>query len=141
MLTIFYDSHCPLCSAEMTHLMQHDNENKIALVDLHDPQLLSQYPQINFDKAMRVLHGEYQGNTLLGLEVTHRAWTLVGKGLWVAPLNWPIIKPVSHLFYLMVAKYRHPISSFLAKVFGLKAKNCDSGACYGKSTDINNRRK
>jgi predicted DCC family thiol-disulfide oxidoreductase YuxK len=90
---------------------------------------------------MKILHGHYQGQLLLGLEVTHRAWTLVGKGFWVAPLNWPVIKTLSHLVYLILAKYRHQISAFLAKVFGIKKTHCSSGTCYDNSTNTDNRRK
>ena len=81
---------------------------------------------------MKILHADYNGKLLLGLEVTHRAWTLVGKGFWVAPLNWPIIKTLSHWFYLGLAKYRHQISFVLAKLFRLNNKTCTKGTCYEK---------
>ncbi|NMP17063.1 DUF393 domain-containing protein [Thalassotalea sp. Y01] len=133
MLTIFYDANCPLCDAEMQSLKRYDTKNVVTLVDLHAPSLATSYPDINFEEAMKVLHGEYQGNILLGLEVTHRAWTLVGKGFWVAPLNWPVVKNISHWFYLLLAKYRHPISAALAKLFKIKTRKCHEGVCYNKS--------
>ncbi|MEH6451435.1 MAG: DUF393 domain-containing protein [Psychromonas sp.] len=132
MLTIFYDGQCPMCSQEMKHLKKHDKNDAISLVDIHQVDLELLYPDISFGKAMKILHGNYQGQLLLGLEVTHRAWTLVGKGFWVAPLNWPIFKTVSHWIYLGVAKYRHQVSAFLAKRFGLKVDKCSSGTCYDK---------
>lgn len=141
LLTIFYDGHCPLCAAEMNHLARKDVNNAIELVDIHQEGFAQLYPEIKHGDAMKILHGKYQGKTLLGLEVTHRAWTLVGKGFWVAPLNWPVIKTLSHFVYLGLAKYRQPISSFLAKIFGLKATNCNSGTCYDNSTNTDNRRK
>ena len=118
-LTIFYDGHCPMCSSEMQHLTRNDHKNIIKLVDLHEDSFAENYPEIDFDYAMKILHGSYRGNNLLGLEVTHRAWTLVGKGFWVAPLDWPIIKQVAHRVYLLVAKYRHPISGWLSRTFGI----------------------
>ena len=141
MLTIFYDSHCPLCAAEMRHLKQFDRDGQIDLVDLHQTDFESLYPEISFDKAMQILHGQYRGKLLLGLQVTHRAWTIVGKGFWVAPLNWPIIKTISHWCYLVLAKYRHPISAGVAKLFNLDNSQCISGTCYDKQTNSNNRRK
>lgn len=141
LLTIFYDGNCPMCSAEMQHLKRSDSDHLIELVNLHQSDFSEQYPHINVDDAMRILHGSYQGKLLLGLEVTHRAWTLVGKGFWVAPLNWPVVKPVSHWVYCWVAKYRHPISAFLSKVFGIGHQQCESGVCYDKPTGANNRRK
>ena len=96
MLTIFYDGNCPMCATEMAHLKKHDTDNRISLVDIHQDDFSARYPSVCFDDAMKILHGHYKSQLLLGLEVTHRAWTLVGKGFWVAPLNWPIIKTISH---------------------------------------------
>lgn len=141
MLTIFYDGNCPLCATEMAHLKKHDQDNKISVVDIHQSDFFTRYPNISFDAAMQILHGHYNGQTLYGLEVTHRAWTIVGKGFWVAPLNWPVFKTLSHWIYLILAKYRHQISALLAKVFNLKTINCSSGTCYDKPTNTDNRRK
>lgn len=141
MLTIFYDGLCPLCVAEMNHLARDDKNNLIELVDIHQPNFKQRFPEIDHDAAMKILHGKYQGKILFGLEVTHRAWTLVGKGFWVAPLNWPVIKTLSHYVYLFFAKYRQPISSVLTKLFGLKAISCHSGTCYDNSTNTDRRRK
>ena len=132
MLTIFYDGNCPLCSAEMRSLKRHDQQNKIQLVDLHSDVFAQQYPEINFDAAMRTLHANYNGQVLRGLQVTHRAWTLIGKGFWVAPLNWPVIRTISHWIYLLVARFRHPLSSILAKALNIKATNCHSKQCQPK---------
>lgn len=142
-LIIFYDGQCPLCSAEMTSLKSHDNNNQITLIDLHSTEFTQDYPNISFDKAMQILHGYYQGKILLGLQVTHRAWTLVGKGFWVAPLNWPIFKNISHWVYLLVAKFRHPISTAFASIFVMTQTKCDSTDCDNKTistgTSLDNR--
>lgn len=132
MLTIFYDGACPLCYTEMQSLKKHDDKGVINLVDLQNKDFEKLYPNINVNNALKILHGQYEGKLLLGLEVTHRAWTLVGKGVWVAPLNWPILKTLCHWVYLIIARYRHPISSVLSKVFKLKANNCNSGTCFDK---------
>lgn len=141
MLTIFFDGACPLCSAEMQSLKNHDNQDLILLVDIHTPVFESRYPKISKVDAMRILHGTYEDKLLLGLEVTHRAWSLVGKGFWVAPLNWPVFKTISHWVYLGVAKYRQPISSLFARLFHLETKHCQQGVCFDKSTNANHRRK
>jgi predicted DCC family thiol-disulfide oxidoreductase YuxK len=141
MLTIFYDGNCPMCAKEMVHLKRHDQDNVIFLVDIHQKNFEHLFPGIKFLDAMKILHATYNGQLLLGLEVTHRAWTLVGKGFWVAPLNWPLFKTLSHWVYLGVARYRHPISALLAKIFGLKSTKCTSGTCYDKSTNADHWRK
>ncbi len=141
MLTIFYDGNCPLCATEMAHLKKYDAKNKIQLVNIHEDDFSTRYPSVCFDEAMKILHGHYNAQLLLGLAVTHRAWTLVGKGFWVAPLNWPIIKTISHWVYLGLAKYRHQISALLAKVFNIKTTHCTAGACYEHRANLDNRRK
>lgn len=139
-LTIFYDGQCPMCCLEMDKLTARDKANSILLVNIHSDELLH-YPEIDKDAAMQVLHGYYQGQLLLALDVTHRAWQLVGLGFWVAPLQWPVVKSVAHQGYLFVAKYRHPISSFLHRRFGLGQPRCEEGVCYKQSFDVDNRRK
>lgn len=54
------------------------------------------FPHIIVANALQILHGEYQGRLLLALDVTHRAWTLVGRGALVAPLQFPVIKQEAH---------------------------------------------
>ena len=139
LLEIFYDSKCPLCASEMKHLKEKDHNNFIRLVDLHSSDLRKLYPNINFDKAMKILHGYYNGQLLLGLQVTHRAWTIVGKGFWVAPLNWPVLKQLSHVIYLGVAKNRQQISNTLSKLLNLKVVQCNSGVCNDNDDHSNNR--
>jgi predicted DCC family thiol-disulfide oxidoreductase YuxK len=131
-LVIFYDGNCPLCSLEMQKLKQHDANNQIDLINLHQANFNALYPEINVDNAMRILHGVYQNQLLLGLNVTHRAWTIVGKGALVAPLQFPIVKHLAHWVYLLVAKYRHPISEFMYRRLGIGATTCELGACHEK---------
>ncbi|MDN2664440.1 DUF393 domain-containing protein [Psychromonas sp. 14N.309.X.WAT.B.A12] len=140
-LTIFFDGQCPLCTLEMQRLKEQDKDNQILLVDLHQEDFKTIYPEINIEQGLAILHGQYKGKILLGLDVTHRAWTLVGKGWLVAPLQWPIIRPLSHQVYLLVARYRQPISNFIYQRFGIGIKHCEQGTCYGKPNDINHRSK
>lgn len=132
MLTIFYDSKCPLCTKEMLSLKRQDRNNQLHLVDLHNDNVAEQYPSINVVQAIKILHGLESGKLLLGLEVTHRAWTIVGKGYWVAPLNWPIIKPVAQRAYMLFARHRQKISNVVSTIFRLEKNSCDSGSCYDK---------
>jgi predicted DCC family thiol-disulfide oxidoreductase YuxK len=139
-LTIFYDGHCPLCSLEMQKLKRHDINNVIILENLHQENFQVLFPTIDIDKAMKMLHGQFQGKTLLALDVTHRAWTLVGKGALVAPLQFPVIKQLAHWVYLLLAKYRQPISSFIYRRFGIGSNTCEQGVCNEKPGKLNNRR-
>lgn len=139
-LTIYYDGNCPLCSLEMQKLKRFDDKLLIILVNLQQDNFNTCFPHINVAKALQILHGEYQGKLLLALDVTHRAWALVGRGALVAPLQFPVIKQVAHASYLLLAKYRYPISHFLHQRFGIGTQTCDKGTCYANPNNINRRR-
>ncbi|OKY27861.1 thiol-disulfide oxidoreductase DCC family protein [Thalassotalea sp. PP2-459] len=132
-LTIFYDGYCPLCCAEMNQLKQCDKNNVIELVNLRHDNFSLNYPHINTKVALRVLHGEYQGKVLQALDVTYQAWRMVGKGIYVAPLKFPAIKQIANVSYLVIAKYRQPISSFLHRYLGIGKAHCENGTCYPTS--------
>ncbi|GLP96977.1 thiol-disulfide oxidoreductase DCC family protein [Paraferrimonas sedimenticola] len=131
-LTIFYDGECPLCCMEMDKLKTLDAKGRIDLVDLHTAGFEFHCLGIEKATAMRMLHGLYKGEVLTALDVTHKAWQLVGRGFWVAPLQWPVVKQVAHGVYLGFAKYRHPISNFFHKRFGIGKPHCEDGVCYRK---------
>lgn len=118
-LTIFYDGHCPLCLKEMAHLKLLDTAQNIELVDVQTGEFQDNYPEIDKTSALAKLHGYLTGEEqqpkqlLIGLDVTYHAWRLVGKGYWIAPLRWPIIKHIADLAYLAFAKNRYRLSYLL----------------------------
>ena len=121
-LTIFYDGGCPLCLAEMKHLMKLDRNNKIELVDINQENFQAIYPDINREQADRILHGQLAtGKILLGLDVTHKAWSLVGKGNWTAIIRWPVVRHMADFVYLQFARHRH----FLSRIITGKER-CES---------------
>ncbi|MEZ9230725.1 thiol-disulfide oxidoreductase DCC family protein [Vibrio amylolyticus] len=123
-LTIFYDGTCPLCSKEMAALKKQDKKGRIKLVDIYSDEF-AQYPQINADAANTVLHAiDSTGQLILGLDVTYKAWDLVGKGWIYAPLRWPLIKPLADWCYLRFARNRYRVSYWLTGV-----SRCDSNSC------------
>ncbi|KZN47828.1 thiol-disulfide oxidoreductase DCC family protein [Pseudoalteromonas luteoviolacea] len=123
-LTIFYDGTCPLCVKEMTALTKRDKTAQIKTVDIHSDEFVN-YPHIDPKKANLILHAlDEQGGLLLGLDVTHRAWQLVGMGWLYAPLRWPFIKPIADKVYLLFAKNRYRISYLLTG-----KSRCENGVC------------
>jgi len=123
-LTIFYDSQCPLCLAEMQQLKAYDNAGRLNFVNLNTDDFSQYYPHIDQNHANRILHGQLEtGEILLGLDVTYRAWSLVGKHKWLALLRWPIIRHLADGVYLLFARYRYGISYLLT------GKSRCSGQC------------
>ena len=110
-ITIFYDGACPLCVAEMTKLKESDSRGFIDLIDINLSDFNDRHPEINREKALKILHGKLSdGSILLGLDVTHYAWKSVGKHRWIALIRMPVLKQISDLIYLAFAHNRYWLS-------------------------------
>lgn len=112
-LTLFYDGTCPLCVNEINHLKRLDQKQRIAFEDIHAENFTERYPDVDRDEASAILLGDVHGQRIRGLDVTHRAWSLVGRGWITAPLRWPLIRPVADRVYLWFAPRRYRISGWL----------------------------
>jgi len=114
LLTIYYDSFCPLCVNEMRQLSRFDSKKLLGFTDINAFDFEVDYPHIDKAKASDILHGQTEsGEILLGLDVTVKAWGLIGKHRWLRALRWPIIKTVADLAYLFFARHRYRISYLL----------------------------
>ncbi|MGR5058553.1 thiol-disulfide oxidoreductase DCC family protein [Vibrio rotiferianus] len=123
-LTVFYDGTCPLCAKEMKALKQRDAKQQIKTVDIYS-EAFAAYPQIDHEQANTILHAlNEKDELLLGLDVTHRAWQLVGRSWLYAPLRWRIIKPVADWLYLKFASNRYRVSYLLTG-----RSRCNNGSC------------
>lgn len=132
-LTIFYDSYCPLCSAEIEQLKAYDSKHQLSFEDVHAVDFLQRYPYIDQVKANKILHGQLSnGEMIYGLDVTCMAWTAVGKHRWLAIFRWPGIRWISDRAYLFFARHRNAIASLLMKKCESKndQKNCKSCKIY-----------
>ncbi|MGB5445385.1 MAG: DUF393 domain-containing protein, partial [Psychromonas sp.] len=99
------------------------------LEDINSEDFNQRFPHINRERAMAVLHGQDEnGEMLFALDVTCLAWQTVGKYRWLKVLRWPVIRPIADRAYLLFAKYRNPISSFL-----MPQNGCASGVCAANS--------
>lgn len=124
-LTIFYDSLCPLCAQEMRALKRRDLKGRLLLEDIWQPGFADRFPSIDPVAANQVLHAlDEKGNLLLGLDVTARAWSLVGVKRYRL-LRWPLIKPLADWCYRFFARNRYSISRVLTG-----RARCESGQCY-----------
>lgn len=132
-LTIYFDGLCPLCHREMQQIKRRDKQNLIALVDINRIDFEKNYPHIDRKHANDILHGELaNGAILLGLDVTHKAWSLVGCGKLTSLLRMPLVRPVADKAYLVFAKYRYNISLLLTGKKRLAQNACDDGHCITK---------
>lgn len=110
-LTLFYDGQCPLCVKEIAALQSLNHDGHLCLENIHAEDFSQRYPMLSVDSAERLLHGlTADGKWLTGLDVTVRAWHLVGKHRWLRVLRWPLVKPLADWAYRVFARYRHPIA-------------------------------
>lgn len=126
-LTLFYDGTCPLCVNEINHLKRLDHRQHIAFEDIHAEGFTNRYPDVDRDEASAILLGDVHGQRIRGLDVTHRAWSLVGRGWITAPLRWPLIRPVADRVYLWFAPRRYRISGWLTG--RQRCQSCEGGQC------------
>ena len=125
-LTILIDGGCPLCVMEMRQLKCKDIHNVIEIIDILSDDFILRYPQVNAEHAMQVLQGELANGTWIsGLDVTHKAWSLVGQGWRTSFLRWPLIKPVADKLYIFFAKNR----DFISKILTGKSRISDCQSC------------
>lgn len=113
-LTLFIDSRCPLCAAEVEQLQSLDTAGRLRFVDIHHADFAADWPHIDADEADRRLHAQRDdGSMLYGLDVSAEAWSMVGKHRWLRLLRLPVIRLASDLAYRVFARYRYAISYLL----------------------------
>lgn len=126
--TLFYDGTCPLCVAEMDQLRHFNTQNRLRFEDITQADFSTRYPDIDPLAASNVLHGKLSnGDLLLGLDVTHKAWSIVGRKRWIAVLRWPGIRWVADKAYLFFARNRYQISFLLTGK--RRCQSCQQGSC------------
>lgn len=121
-LTIYFDSHCPLCMKEMQQLKVADKTGSIVFADLHAEGFSQRHPHIDPQQAYELLHVEtYRGELLTGLDANCAVWQAVGRKRWFKILRWPIIRGFADIAYRFFARHRETISRLVTG----KAR-CDS---------------
>ncbi len=113
-LTIFYDGGCPLCAIEMRHLKKRNQEGRLAFEDIMATDFTARYPSLDWQALNDRIHAmKNDGSLVVGLDATHQAWRLVGRGWLYAPLRWPLIRPVADWLYVKFARHRYTVSYWL----------------------------
>ncbi len=127
-LTLFYDSYCPICSAEMKELESLDALKRLRFEDIHAEDFSERYPNIDPIAADRKMHGLYaDGSLILGLDVAHQSWRAVGKKKWLMLLRLPVVRWFSDIGYWVFARYRYDISYLLTGQ--RRCEPCSKQAC------------
>jgi predicted DCC family thiol-disulfide oxidoreductase YuxK len=108
-LTVLYDGHCALCRASAERVRRHDRGHRVELLDLHDPSVPSRFPQVDSEKALRLMQAvDARGRVSSGVDAwAEIARTLPGwrAGAWV--LRAPGIHALAGWVYGWVARNRY----------------------------------
>ncbi|MBY5991195.1 thiol-disulfide oxidoreductase DCC family protein [Ferrimonas balearica] len=127
-LTLFYDSRCPLCVREMKALKSKDVFDRIRLEDLHQPDFSARFPDLNVERVQAIFHGlRDDGQWFYGLDATHQAWSLVGRGWLTAPLRWAPLRPMTDRAYLWFARHRGRIGHWFGDPGDIDCERCRGG--------------
>jgi predicted DCC family thiol-disulfide oxidoreductase YuxK len=108
-LTVLYDGHCALCRASAERVRRLDRGRAIDLVDLHDAAVAARFPQVDREKAMRLMQAvDGAGRVSSGVD----AWAEIVSALpgWRAAawlLRAPGIHGLAGWIYAWVARNRY----------------------------------
>lgn len=122
-LTLFYDSRCPLCTAEMRRLGELDRHRRLAFLDMHGEGFDAAAYGTTLAAMDAELHGQTaDGRILVGIDCIAAAYGAVGRGWLVWPLTVEATKPLWRRLYRLFARNRYRASK-------LMGYGCGSEAC------------
>jgi predicted DCC family thiol-disulfide oxidoreductase YuxK len=125
--TVFFDSSCPLCRAEIGYYRRQDQAGTLCFVDVSDPGAI--IPEgITQQRAMERFHVRANDGTLLsGAAAFVEVWTRLPKWRWAArAASLPGALAALELGYRIFL----PVRPIISRVFGrvLKLQSIFDGA-------------
>ncbi len=116
-LTLFHESGCPMCNAEMTSLRQRDTFGRLRFVDVTPPDFVAPAGATR-EAMMEAIHGlTADGRWVIGVETLRLAYAAVGLGWLAAPTAWPWLREPAERAYRWVARHRHRFPGWLGPAF------------------------
>lgn len=140
-LTVYYDSHCPLCTAEMDHLRLRDADGQLQFADIWATDFEGPPAGCTQQDLLTLIHARRaDGQVVRGVEVFRLAYEAVGLGWVTMVTRLPLIGPLADACYPVLARNRHRIPRGVVRLlFGpalqiaarrAAARRCDaSGQC------------
>lgn len=109
-LTLYYESACPLCNAEMTNLMLRNTEGQLRFVDVSAPGFTDLPAGTAMHDLLDLIHARTAGGRVIkGVEVFRLAYQAVGLG-WVSfAIRLPVLGRLADWSYPLLARNRHRI--------------------------------
>jgi predicted DCC family thiol-disulfide oxidoreductase YuxK len=116
-LTLYYESACPLCDAEMRNLQLRNTAGLLRFVDISSPGFKDFPPGTDLAALLALIHARRaDGQVIRGVEVFRLAYSAVGLP-WVARLsNLPLLRGFSEAAYALLARHRHRLPRGLVRL-------------------------
>ncbi|SMF65151.1 thiol-disulfide oxidoreductase DCC family protein [Pseudobacteriovorax antillogorgiicola] len=128
MVTIFYDSLCPVCNAEIAFLRNRDKRGQVTFIDITESSFDPSRYGRSLDDFIGSIHGiDEDGDLISGMAVFRSTYRAVGIGWLMSWTGWPVVKPLADFGYHAFAKIRPKISRF-------KGTACESDRCQVKAS-------
>ncbi|MFM9879179.1 MAG: thiol-disulfide oxidoreductase DCC family protein [Burkholderiaceae bacterium] len=115
-LTLYYESACPLCNAEMTNLMLRNHGQLLRFVDVSAPGFAAVPPGTSLQDLLDLIHAQRaDGQVVKGVEVFRLAYEAVGLGGVARALRLPVLGALAKHAYPLLARNRHRIPRSLVR--------------------------
>lgn len=112
-LTLYYDSRCQLCKAEMTNLRLRNRAGLLRFADVWAPGFEG-LPGTTHEALLTLIHARTaDGQVLRGVEVFRRAYEAVGLGWVTAATRLPVLGPLADHLYPVLARNRYRLPRWL----------------------------
>ena len=109
-LTLYYESACPLCNAEMTNLMLRNTAGHLRFSDVSAPDFVDIPSGTTMQDLLELIHARTaDGRVLKGVEVFRLAYAAVGLGWASTAMRLPVLAPLAEWAYPLLARNRHRI--------------------------------
>ncbi|MBP7567124.1 MAG: DUF393 domain-containing protein [Burkholderiaceae bacterium] len=113
-LTVYYESACALCNAEMTNLRLRDHRGLLTFVDVSEPGFDARPAGTTQDELLALIHArQADGTVIRGVDVFRLAYEAVGLNGVSRALRLPGLRRLADAFYPWLARNRHRIPRVL----------------------------
>lgn len=134
-LTLYYESACPLCNAEMTNLMLRNAEGLLVFADVSAPGFNALPEGAGMADVLELIHARRaDGQLVKGVEVFRLAYEAVGLNWVTTALRLPVLGTLAERFYPALARNRHHIPRFVARMMfeGAVRRAAEKAAAHGR---------
>jgi len=129
---VLFDSHCPICRAEMLRLKQHDKHARLALLDINSPAFNPETWGVSHADASNALHVLTPDNEwLVAMPAIRHVYECVGLGWLMAPTRWLFLSSLADRAYQWFAPNRMAVSRWIG--MNNNDHRCDEQFCRAQS--------